>query len=212
MVEEIFRLIITRFVKLIKFIVDNGMGSATNIVTRYVYYSFLRAKYGFEEWHLVCGSAKDYTNAVIDLANEVVGEGCLVEVGCGFGYISSQVNASVKICIDQDERIVAAARVNVFRDKSILFLTDKEEFVPSCKGGVLILSNFLGGIDPEETRRIIIQYTEKFSPRFLLVDRITGSKNHYNHPVMLMTPSGYLVKNLVSGFKLGRELIVLQQE
>jgi SAM-dependent methyltransferase len=166
----------------------------------------MQKKYGFEKWHIIPSQFRDYFPTAIEMINKFGPQDTVVELGCGFGEILAISIADRKIGIDIDEKIIAAAKLNIFC-KGVEFYTKFDE-VHDKDIRCLTILNFLHTINPVNSQKIINEMILHFNPKTVLLDVVEGEGYKYHHNRNSLLPESYQIDQIRSEFKGSRTLIL----
>jgi len=161
---------------------------------RYGLNSILQKIHGFDPWH-VHGNyySRPYKARVIALADQCA-PNVLVEIGAGLGDIVGRAKAQIRIGLDLDPRVIAAARYCVPRDvylavadflqpeTVITALKSAEQNGPTIKTiDCLVLVNWIHTVDIDKIAQSIEQIAADYPVRHILVDAIRPNLAGYRH-------------------------------
>ena len=161
---------------------------------KFLFNTVLQKIYGFDRWH-VNGNyySRPYKARVIALA-ERVQPTSVVEIGAGLGDIIGRVKAEIRVGLDLDPHVIAAARHCVPPDvrlASANFL-EPESVEAALKNAFadgqalkaidcLILVNWIHMVDIEAIAASIAHISRVYPIRFIVVDAIKPDLSGYRY-------------------------------
>lgn len=158
----------------------------------------------FDRWHIL--SNYDYIRPIIDYLNQNLlqdNKELLVEIGCGLGNICRQTSYARVIGLDCDRNVIRANDfLNKFSFKRSctfkhfnLFEDDLAKIIhPDIKINVLLMVNFLHGVDPVFLRHKLAEYFDRNLVGSVIMDVRTDAGFRYQHNIEFLTQK---IKNVV---------------
>ena len=201
-----------------------GPGRLAGAAYKLLFHFVLQKIYGFDPWH-VHGNyySRPYKARVVALV-EGMQPKTVVEIGAGLGDIIGRVRAEIRIGLDRDPKVIAAARHCVSGDvrlasadflepESVLSaLTPLNASGPAISSiDCLILVNWIHMVDIEAIAASIAQISAVYPIRSILVDAIKpGLRGYrYHHDQTAFAKLGR-IDRVVAG-DAARDLIVISR-
>ena len=144
----------------------------------------LRARYGFESWHVGASfHLRPYKEVVIRTIEQSK-PGAVVEVGCGLGDVISRVTCETRIGLDQSEEVITAANRlhpnTTFRRASLEDAGPMlSELVSSID--VLVMVNWPHLLPIEEIRASVEQLQQEVPVSYLVIDAVHSEAVGYRN-------------------------------
>ncbi|BAU23562.1 hypothetical protein THC_1191 [Caldimicrobium thiodismutans] len=127
----------------------------------------------FDRWHIKGNYyCRTYKRKAVELANSLKPE-VVVDVGCGLGEIIGKVHAKVKYGMDIDKNALIIARLLHRDTKFVVGSFEKVIRLPIYKIDLIIMLNFLHGLEVSNWISSLREIIEKKAVRYILIDNYT---------------------------------------
>ncbi len=179
---------------------------------RYLLYWVFR----FDRWHL--GHAGEpYARRIVEFLNAwpAAERRALLEVGCGLGDILRGARFQVRVGLDRDPRVLAAARLLALARGRFGLRFRTAEFPALSVSGrynAIVLVNWIHQIPPHPLADgLRALYTRHLEPGgALIVDTVRDPGYTYNHDIAALAPPGSSIEH-VGRFARGRDIWALRK-
>lgn len=159
---------------------------------------------GFDKWHLNCIEEKKYALSIINRVNYLIrkgkiGDGYIVECGCGLGDMISEIRHKNRLGYDIDSKTITGARIlHLFGPR---FKTGTFENIRNKHISLMIAVNFLHGIAPDEVYQMFSQLVMKNIVERIVVDLVESPPYEYSHDyVSMFADLGYSPEYMSKGY------------
>ena len=113
----------------------------------------LRLFFNFDTWHISSYAHREYAKAIVKYANQRDSKNSVVEVGCGLGDIIRRLNYEKKMGLDNDRKVLKAAKfISKFFDSSHTDFQEYNFLEPKGLEGVhdvILIINFAHAFNSE---------------------------------------------------------------
>lgn len=140
----------------------------------------LKNVFGYGEWHISPINERQYAIDIVKWIGDFISMGTIVEIGCGIGEIIGNIKGVgiSKYGYDINCNNVVAAQ---FFHKDTHFICGGFESVKNKNIEVLILVNFIHGIEPAELKTIINKLINENRVKYFVIDIVSGKGYRYKH-------------------------------
>ena len=152
----------------------------------------LRARFGFDRWHLFTLTEREYAKDIIRYCNGRQSRDRFAEIGCGLGDISRNVRFGERYGYDSDESVLKAARF-----LSRITGQRKIWFAPFCfpasplsgNFDVILLVNWIHLVEPAVLKKGIEDYFSccLCAGGAIIIDTVQDPEYRYNHDIRYLT-------------------------
>lgn len=160
----------------------------------------LRAKHGFDSWHTEAPFHwRPYKARVVEAVDSLRPR-TVVEIGCGLGDIIARVDSDVRIGVDQEHAVIAAAReISPATQFVASDLASSAEILPSVTPqgiDVLVMVNWPHDVPLRDLAAGLGSLRRVAGVRYLVIDSINPEVYHYRyrHTVAELGQLGTVVK------------------
>lgn len=169
----------------------------------------------FQSWHVGDILIRDYSLCVIEYLNKSQYNNVL-DVGCGFGDILSHIKSKKKIGIDNDIKIINAAKLyNLFKLNTKFYNSEIYDLDSDKKFDLIILLNFTHNIEPTDLKNLLnYVFNSLISDRGkIIIDTVGDISYNFNHDInFLMSKNISRTKIIKIGtFKFKRDIFCIEK-
>jgi SAM-dependent methyltransferase len=148
----------------------------------------LRMLYGFDRWHITALDQRPYAVDIIKYANQLSERRRCVEIGCGLGDIIRNVNFGDRLGLDNDVKVLEAARLisRISGKKHIQF--SRYNFPDDELRGqynLIIMVNWIHHISPPLLKKKLFLFAHEnlFRSGEIIVDTVQDKSYEFNHDI-----------------------------
>lgn len=179
-------------------------------------YRLAMLRFGFDPWHYrVVRENCGYFPAVLSM-HRLTQASVTIEAGCGLGEVLSGLRSELRIGVDQDCKVIRAARL--IRGRGIKFFHRGEAWVVALEGAPagkrsLLCLNWLHGLDSETAIKVVTGYATAARADYVLHDVIEDGVAGYRfrHDAGLLSLLGVVEKIMPGGDGIRKLVLVRVQ-
>lgn len=178
----------------------------------------LQKLFRFDKWHTATYESRPYAKTVVEILNSLHQRGNVVEIGCGLGDILRRLAFKNKLGLDQDKRILRAAKMlGIFDNIGNGKITFQQYMFPSEElpgmFDAVVMVNWIHHLSPEILKRAVDNiFLKNLKTHGILVLDVVANKSYqFNHDWKFLTEKLNCAIRLVGPFEYGRQLVFIEK-
>lgn len=182
---------------------------------RYLYYFLFK----FDKWHLSTYQERFYAKSIVKYINIKTRNqrNNIVEIGCGLGDITRRIRIKKKLGLDEDEKVLKAARLisclqGKFNIKYEVFVFPTSSF--DGLYDVIVMVNWIHNVEPEVLKKKVEEYFfNNLTPNGeIILDTVQDKEYKYNHSITYLTSDMKTQIFRIGEFERNREVYAIRKE